>query len=297
MVRAWERRYALVDPLRTESGYRLYSDEDVSILRAAARLVAHGHSIGDVARLPRDELRSTAERVEDVIAAAPPAPPPSKAIGPDNPFAPALREAIEAARNFDRDSFEAALFAPLVLQGLQPRAACEQVLLPLLRAIGDGWEKGTISVAAEHFASSLIRSKIVQMLQSFPRSGGRRRVVAACPEGEAHEGGLLAFSVHAAADGWEVVYLGAPTPVGEALATVTRTSARGLGLSLTMADAAAVATLGEEIADFRRRHPDPFVVAGGRSALQHRGILEAAGVVVAERLVVDLSKLNKSSPP
>jgi DNA-binding transcriptional MerR regulator/methylmalonyl-CoA mutase cobalamin-binding subunit len=276
LLRAWERRYRLVQPKRTESGYRVYSPDDVELLSAAARLVSAGHSISEVARLAPAAIRLEADRVMDVPAA-----PPAPASEPRRPtIDPAVAGALRAIRAFDRGHFEEALLP--VLGALAPAAACEEVLMPLLRAIGDEWERGTLSIAAEHFGSALVRAKILHYLQFLAQPADRRRLVCACPEEERHEGGLLAFAVHAAAAGWHIVYLGASTPLGEALETAVRLEADAVALSLT-GDSVDLGALAAQIEGFTRKHARPRILIGGRRAVAQREPLERAGAtVVAE---------------
>jgi DNA-binding transcriptional MerR regulator/methylmalonyl-CoA mutase cobalamin-binding subunit len=287
LLRAWERRYHLVEPQRTPSGYRVYSSADIEVLRAAASLVAAGHSISEVARLPRDELARAAARAEERGGeeAAPLAATTGSAA-----VETAIREALEAVARFDRAQLEAALFPVTTMAGLGPEAMCEVVLLPLLRAIGDAWEAGTLSVAAEHFGSALCRAKILQCLEFVARSASGPRVVCACPEHELHEGGLLAFAVHAAAARWQVVYLGANTPMRQALDTALRIDAGMVATSMTIAPSPAqLADLLTAVAEARARKPRLRVVAGGRAALTLRAPLEATDVEVFTRIGVDLA--------
>jgi DNA-binding transcriptional MerR regulator/methylmalonyl-CoA mutase cobalamin-binding subunit len=274
LLRAWERRYQLVRPTRTPSGYRVYSPADVELLRSAARLVEAGHSISDVARLSGEEIRA---------AAADLGPGPDR---PDEPTLPsAAREdviavAVQAIERFDRERLEAALLP--ALGALSPEAACDEVLGPLLRAIGDGWERGTLSVAAEHFGSALVRGKFLQYLQLLSRGRQDARLVCACLEGERHEGGLLSLAVHAAGGGWEVVYLGATTPLEETLDTSIRVDADLVALSFVYGPSVTLRSVLPVLRRFSERHARPRILAGGRAALAHRGALERAGVQVVE---------------
>jgi MerR family transcriptional regulator, light-induced transcriptional regulator len=293
LLRAWERRYGLIEPKRTDSGYRVYSPQDVELLSAAARLVGAGHSISEVARLGPEEIRRAAGQLE------------ARAPGETLPVAPgleglrtaidaAIRGAMQAIEHFDRERFEDALLSVMGLGALPPAAACEEVLLPLLRAIGDAWERGTMSVAAEHFGSALVRAKILGYLQYLARPGQGPRMVCACPEQERHEGGLLAFAVHAAASGWDIVYLGASTPVSEAIDTAVQLKAAALALSITD-DSADVAALISALADLPRAHPRLRVIVGGRMAVAHRQALERAGFIVGDRARTALDPLRADS--
>jgi methanogenic corrinoid protein MtbC1 len=295
-LRAWERRYRLVRPGRTASGYRMYSDADVRLLRAAVKLVGEGHTISEVARLPAGEILAAAE----ALKARPVRTDGSQAnrtgasgrTGEDGGLAVALEGAMAATRGFDRESFEAALFPVLTAGGLAPAAACDQVLLPLLRRIGDEWERGELSIAAEHFGSALVRAKIIHYLEFLGRSTEGPRLVCACPPNERHEGGLMAFAVHAAALGWQVVYLGASTPLEQALETVTQVGAEALAMSFTTAISRAdVEAMLGTFAAASAVH----IVVGGTAALAHRDLFEKAGVKVASHIAINLSELRAGS--
>lgn len=280
LIRAWERRYGFLRPARTSTQYRLYTQRDVDLLRAARQLIGAGRSIGQVARMPPDELLAAG-------ASPPPASGDGAGDGADRRVIDAAAAAVAA---FDRERFEAALLQALAT--LSPLDLCRRVLLPLLREIGDRWHAGRLSIAQEHFGSALVRNRIVHLMENMPRRSGGCRVVCACPDGELHEGALLAFAVHAAARGWEVIYLGASTPDLELLATVEQTGAAVLALSITAdGDAHKLRGLVALIRGRRARGLKVRVVAGGRGALAHRSLLEAGAIDVAEDVALDLGLL------
>ncbi len=274
LIRAWERRYGLVRPERSAGRYRLYTDRAVAILKGARTLVEGGLSIGEVARLDEDRL---------LAAAAPsttPGGPPGSSLGEA-----AVGEVLEALRRFDRDQLDAVVdrFAG----ALAPVALCRDVLLPLLRAIGDAWHRGEITVAMEHFGSALLRARLVRTLDLFDHPPDGPRAVCACPAGEQHEGALLTFAVHAAAVGWHVIYLGANVPDDDLIDAVQRAHADLLALSLTMeGNADRVRTLVARIRSHARSSPQ--VIIGGAGALAHRALLEAADIAVADNVTIPL---------
>jgi DNA-binding transcriptional MerR regulator/methylmalonyl-CoA mutase cobalamin-binding subunit len=293
LLRAWERRYQLVQPKRTDSGYRVYSPEDIELLSAAVRLVGAGHSISEVARLEAGAIRQAASE----LGAAPALP----ATLPPAELPPAIRDAaiqaaLQAIEQFDRERVEQALLPVLTLGGLSPAVACEELLIPLLRAIGDAWERGTMSVAAEHFGSALVRAKLLQYLQYLVRPGRGPRLVCACPEEERHEGGLLSFAVQAASAGWHIVYLGAATPFADAAETARRLDAEAVALSVT-SEQVNVPALAARVKEFTTRHARPRVLLGGRRAVADREALERAGAIVAENPRLALESLLPRAAP
>lgn len=207
-LRAWERRYELLDPDRSDGGHRLYRDADVARVRRMRQLMDSGWSAGAAAR---EVLRGPA------AGSAPdsgrPDPGPTGALGVDELVA-RLEAAIDA---FDVAATDAALddaFARLDV----PRAV-DDVLLPVLRSMGEGWQDDPQRIAREHFATHALRPRMQRLLRVAVPAGARS-CLAAAPELEEHDLGLLASAVVAAHSGWRVHYLGARTP--------TRALERGL---------------------------------------------------------------------
>lgn len=194
-LRAWERRYNLIAPGRTESGYRVYSDEDVAMLSRIKKLTDEGLTIGEaIARVRRGS-----------------APLPPDAAAPD--LGEVRRQLRDALLRFDRPG---ALAAWDRLGHLAPERRAEDVLLPLMRDVGDLWEDGTAVVAQEHFASGFVREKLAAMISEIDSgvAPGPEAVLAGVP-GDPHELGLMACALRLAASGWKVVYLGPDVPLDD----------------------------------------------------------------------------------
>jgi methanogenic corrinoid protein MtbC1 len=151
-----------------------------------------------------------------------------------------------------------------------------------LREIGKRWEEKRLSVAAEHFGSAIVRARLLALLTSEARHRqGAPKVVCACPEGELHEGGLLAFAIHAAGSGLEVIYLGANTPIDEILATAESTGARTIGLSLTRpVRRAQVGKLVSRLSAWKAGGGERRVLLGGNAAEREQERLRQAGFLV-----------------
>ena len=213
LIRAWEARYRLVVPERTAAGYRLYSDEDVELLVGAQRLVQRGISPMEVAQLPRENLREAA----GVAVHEPPAP-----TSGLTSYGEHIERLVRAFALFNQQEAEQLLSRPLSM--LPPLEACRQILVPLMRELGDRWHRGEISVAVEHFGTSLIRAKLVMLLETMRHRSSNKVVLCACPPGDLHEGGLLMFAIEAVEQGWQPVYLGPDLPIA-ALAAAVRQAA------------------------------------------------------------------------
>jgi DNA-binding transcriptional MerR regulator len=133
VLRAWERRYRAVEPLRTAGGTRRYRESDVARLRLLRAATDAGHPIGDIAGLPNRELERRL-----AVAEEPPAPP--------------LTAFLEAAEELDAGELERLLSVQLATLG--PRGFTRLVALPLLREIGERWAAGKLGIASEHLASA-----------------------------------------------------------------------------------------------------------------------------------------------
>ena len=273
LLRAWERRYGLLSPRRSGGGYRLYSDEDVALLRGAKAMVDAGRSISEVARLPHARLRTAAGR-----ATAP-------GLGPA-PGVPGsfFDSAIVAISAFDAERLERLILRAGGMGTLSSLEVCDTVLMPLLAEIGNRWEQGRLEVAAEHFGSALVRRQLHGMVQAETRRNlGAPAVVCASPEGDWHEGGLLAFALRAAALGWGIVYLGPHTPLRDVVTTAGRRGAPAVALSLTIPGTPARRrAMIDGLSAWRRGGDGRSVWLGGRGALAHRRELERSGLRILE---------------
>jgi MerR family transcriptional regulator, light-induced transcriptional regulator len=211
LLRAWERRYGLLEPVRTEKGYRLYTAADERRVRRMQALLGEGLSAAEAARAVRIP-EPTAVPVGSGAE-------PSRAEA----LAAALVSMDEAAAQRDLD----AVFTELTVD-----TALRDVVLPCLRRIGDGWACGELSVAQEHFASQVLRGRLLGLARGWGRGEGPR-IVLACPPGERHDLALLVFGIVLARRGWAPAFLGADSPVAAIDEAVTRTGAAGAVLAAT----------------------------------------------------------------
>lgn len=199
-LRAWERRYGLLDPHRTDGGHRLYREADVDRVRMMSRLLDDGWSAGAAAR---EVLREPAEVVPLRSV-------PTSGASSNLDAAQEFIVQLEAAL----DNFDAARADDVVddiFVRLQVPRALDEVVLPMLRRVGDGWQDDPRVIAREHFASNTLRPRLQRLLRANVPSSAPS-LLAAAPEGETHDLGLLAASAVAVDSGWRVHYLGADTP-------------------------------------------------------------------------------------
>lgn len=272
VLRAWEGRYGVVDPGRTEGGQRRYSDRDVERLRRLRLATDAGRRIGDVAPLAEEELEALVrEDAEARVEARPAAVPPDAAAG--------LREeALEAARSLDARALRGVLGRAVV--GLTPAVVIEEVVAPLMRTIGEMWESGALDPGEEHLASGVVRGVLTGMLETVGVVAGREdapRLLVATPAGQRHEIGALMAAVIAAAEGWRVTWLGSDLPTVSIAAAARRLAPRAVALSVVHpADDAA---LGDAIRALAGAVAPATVLVGGRAAGAYGEALESAGAV------------------
>jgi MerR family transcriptional regulator, light-induced transcriptional regulator len=239
LLRAWEQRYGLLQPTRTAGGFRLYSAADEARVKGMQSLVSGGLAAAQAARL----ILSGGEPAPRTVSA-------STTILDD--------EAGDLAASLDRLDEQAANTA---LDGLFSAYTVETVLkdvvLPYLHRLGEQWEAGEVSVAQEHFASNLIRGRLLGLARCWVQ-GRVPSAVLACAPGEQHELGLLAFGVALRRRGWRITYLGTDSPIG-AVADVAR-SLRPAVVVLLSVDPGNFSAHAREIAELARQAE--VVIAG-----------------------------------
>jgi MerR family transcriptional regulator, light-induced transcriptional regulator len=201
LLRAWEQRYGLLQPTRTAGGFRLYGAADEARVRRMQGYVSDGLAAAQAARLilsgePPQRTVSSPETILDDEAGN---------------LAESLDRLDEQAANTALDRLFSAYTVETVLQN---------VVLPYLHRLGQRWEAGEVSVAHEHFASNLIRGRLLGLAQGWGQGRGPGAVLA-CVPGEQHELGLLAFGVALSRLGWRIIYLGTNSPI-DAVAEVAR---------------------------------------------------------------------------
>ena len=229
LLRAWERRYAVVTPRRSEGGQRLYSDLDIERLARLKRLVEGGHAIGRIASLPLDALAQLE------LEAGPPVQD-AAGIGrvEDEGRAGSIQgfndAALRATLNLDAGRLQEVLERAAVTLGVP--AFLETVAVTTLEDIGHGWRERSVTVAQEHLATAVFRRVLGWLLAVNQTEADAHRLIVATPPGERHELGALMAAILAAVEGWQVTYLGADMPVDELVAAVGQTQAKAVALSL-----------------------------------------------------------------
>lgn len=212
-LRAWERRYGVLDPDRTEGGHRLYGETDVLRVRRMAALLDDGYAASDAAAW----IQEHADEVEGNLVELP---------GPDRTEVERLRRHLRLAIDrFDAADVDRGL--DTCFARFEPGFVHDEVLFPVLRWAGDGWQDDPRAIAREHFLTNVVRPRLLRQVRNAATSPDRV-CVAAAPAGEDHDIGLVAAASLVALAGWHVHYLGAHTPAWVLGRTVLELGANGV---------------------------------------------------------------------
>ena len=187
LLRAWERRYKLLQPVRTEGGFRLYTADDAERVARMQQGLAQGLSAAEASRRALAQARPVEGLLDD-----------------------ARGRLLKAFTDYDETTVQAVLDEAIAGFGLE--AVLRELVLPALRETGDRWERSELDVGQEHFASNLIRERLLGLGRVWGRGGGPLAILASAP-GERHDIGLIAFGLLLRSHGWRILFLGADTPV------------------------------------------------------------------------------------
>jgi DNA-binding transcriptional MerR regulator len=190
LLRAWERRYGLLRPTRTPGGLRLYSSEDLVRVQEMQRHLADGLAAAQAAALA---TRAPLDTPSTALAAA-----------------DVRSELAAALHRLDEPAAQAILDRLFAVGTVE--TALSEVILPYLHDLGARWEREEVSIAQEHFASSVLRGRLLGLARGWGRGVGPVALLACLP-GEEHELGLIAFGLALRAQGWRVAYFGSNTPL------------------------------------------------------------------------------------
>lgn len=268
VLRAWERRYKAVKPVRSAGGQRHYSDADIQRLTLLARASRSGRQIGQLVPLSNEELarlidgdeRESRERV---------------GLGPDHPAVESyLSSALIAVEEFDAHKLEQTLRAAVLRMPVDE--VLDQVIAPLLFTIGSLWHQGLLRPANEHLATTTIRRVLVWMADLSVADNGAPVIVVGTPANQLHELGAMLAATTAAGNGWRVAYLGPNLPADELARAVVHAKASALALSIVYPTDDP--QLADELRALRKHLPPQVgVVVGGSGAAHYAEAIKEIG--------------------
>jgi len=263
-----------VTPSRSEGGQRLYSDLDIERLARLKRLVERGHAISRIASLPTEALAQLEEETGSRVA---------QDVGDtlrleEQARARSIQEfndgAMQAVRALDASGLEEVLGRAAMTLGVPD--FLETVAATTLEDIGHGWTERSVSVAQEHMATAVFRRVLSWLLGVYQTNSAAHRVVVATPPGERHELGALMAAISAAAEGWNVTFLGPDLPVEELLGAIGQTRAEAVALSAVQPGDERLLRI---LRDIRAGLPPRVaLLLGGAGAQSIQAGIESAGV-------------------
>lgn len=275
-IRMWERRYGLIEPQRTETNIRFYSDCDLKRLLNVSILNHNGIRISHIAGLTDAEIKN---RVLDLSI--------------DGRSSSVQIESLMVAMlELDETKFLNGLSSSIIKLGFE--VSVETVLFPFLERIGVLWQAGTINPAQEHFISNLIRQKLFVAIDNEMQSPVQNgpRIIMFLSEHEQHEIGLLFYNLLARKEGMNVVYLGAGVPL-EDLSLVHRLRPADVFMTsfITAMDKQEMEDL---LREYHKRFPDiPFYLSGLQMELLQPELPEGFTVVNKVRVFKERLRLLK----
>lgn len=202
LIRVWEKRYQAVEPSRTNTNRRLYSDAEIERLSLLRDITNSGHRIGNIAALPTERLRQLAHEAlsqKPTTRSTTPSPGISTSVSPG---AALVEECVEAVKALNPKALQDVLVRGSVLLGMQ--GLLQTVIAPLAQTMGELWREGTITAAHEHFATAVLRTQLGQMTKGFAEPDNAPTVIVCTPAGQLHELGALLAGATASSLGWRV---------------------------------------------------------------------------------------------
>jgi MerR family transcriptional regulator, light-induced transcriptional regulator len=253
LLRAWERRYDLLRPARSQGGFRLYTAADEARVRRMREHLARGVAAAQAAR-----LAAAADGPGPDAGGPEPAAPAAEAAAGPAPLQAAAGELTLALDRFQEERAHVVL--DRLLAAYRVETVLRELLIPYLHELGERWASGEVTVAQEHFAANLLRGRLLGLARGWGQGDGPAAVLACLP-GEQHELGLVAFGITLYRRGWRIIYLGPDTPI----ATIRHATGAVTPTLVVLAGTAAepFAAHAEAIAELARQ---TTVAVGGAGA-------------------------------
>jgi DNA-binding transcriptional MerR regulator len=255
-LRAWERRYGLLKPERTAKGHRLYSSEDIDLVKEIVRLLKSNHTISEAIRIIKNPEQASVPASED-----------------NDHWLVFQQRLLKSIENFNEQNLDTTYNEALSIYPID--MVTEKVIIPVLRQIGERWQQREAGIAEEHFFSAFLRNKLGARLHHESHRSRGNRILVSCLPGEYHELGILLFCIAAISHGYQILYLGTNMPLSQLAHVVERT------------DVAAILVSGSSTDAWQRKDEIelqaainsvsvPFLI-GGEFSEAHRDVLASLG--------------------
>lgn len=258
-LRAWERRYGLIQPQRTAKGHRLYTKQDIERIQRVRALLQQGVAISQVGQILDNNIEIEVASVNDT--------------GNDI-WASYQQRMLASIETYDEVLLDELYNDAL---SLYPDDLINSRLsTPLLRQLGQHWKEAPDGIAREHFFTLYLRNKLGSRIKHTNLSGKGPLLLISCLPGELHEVGMLFFAVNAVSHGYRVLLLGASIPLEQLPEVINRRPCSAIVLSTTTRPAARV--INEQLATLVSELAIPVFV-GGTAAERYRDEINTCGAI------------------
>ena len=271
-LRAWERRYGLIKPVRTPKGHRLYTQTDIDLIQQVLELLDKGISIGQV----KEYLKGKTAQPTPKTAA--------------DPWSNYQRRMLNAIVRFDTNALDQTYNDALSVYPVD--LVTKHLILPLLKNLGMRWAENEGSIAEEHFFGAYLRNKLGARFHHHASPQYGPVLIAACLPGEHHEIGLMLFCLSALNQGYRLIYLGADTPFAELKSPAEQAEASAILLSGAVDPDTSV--LSNELSTLVESIDVPVFV-GGRTAVKFTDeIVDAGAIPLGTDISQGIRKINET---
>ncbi len=225
LIRAWEKRYNAVEPSRTETNRRVYSDDAVEKLKLLKLLTSKGYSIGNIAPLTASKLKEMLGQPE-LMTHLPDVQPRHEGD--------IITRCVKIIEEYDSQRLESE-FIKASLQ-FTPIELFDKVITPLMHKAGDLWRLGKLRPAHEHLALETVKRYLRGIQSGFSIHAAAPIMVICSPVNQLHDLGAYMTSFAAASEGWRTVFLGSNLPAEDIAAASLRVNAKAIALSIVYPD-------------------------------------------------------------
>ena len=169
VIRAWEKRYSAIEPGRTDTKRRLYSEKDIHRLTLLGKITKAGYNIGSIANLPLEALEKLAGEGKRI----------SQSDSGNNKTNYYLTAGLQCIEDLDEKRLEENLLRASV--DMSQPTLMEELLIPLIKRIGDNWKSGSLRIYHEHLVSAVIKTFLSNLRSAYKADPGSPQLIIATP--------------------------------------------------------------------------------------------------------------------
>mgnify|MGYP006285624797 CR=1 FL=1 len=272
LIRTWENRYKLLDPERTETNRRLYSNKDIDKLLAIKKALNAGMKIGELSDMSTEDIQKIAADTQEEAG--------EMEVSPSD----AVNKAITYIKDFKQKELKEYLGKQKIRRSKKDYIT--GLLIPILTKIGDYWESGRLRISQEHFASSIIREELSALIET-PGDKNSPKLICCTPKGQEHDLIALAISALLSMTGIQIVFLGANVPAEEIIATAEQTNAMAVVLSIIYPEDDP--SLPGELKKLDKYLKDIDIYIGGAASATYYNMINDSGII----LINDINTLTE----